>query len=162
MAERAYLCDGSACDEDAECCYKNGGDCYRTTDVRHAISERIDNLPVRYVPIGDDKEQEVFDIQSVLTMLMNNANKSKDDNRDKIVKASFYTSIDEIALFISIVDEHLLYLDKSKRALAEISDVTKNPEIKKLYDAYNDLYDSWNRLSITLKSIALDFRKANG
>lgn len=157
MAQGAYLCDGTACDEGAEYCYKNGGDCYRTTDKSHAISEMIDNLPVRYVPLRDDKEMEVFDIQSVLTMLMHNTNESKDDNRDKIVKASFYTSVDEIALFISIVDDRLLYIDKSRKALAAINDASKNDEIKKLYDAYNDLYDSWGRLSIALKSVVLDY-----
>ena len=157
MAERAYLCDGAACDEGAECCYKNGGNCYRTTDESHAISKLINNLPVRYVPIGDDKEEEVFDIHSVLTMLMHNTNESIDDNRDKIVKAFFYTSINEIALFISIVDDRLLYIDKSRKALAAINDASKNDEIKKLYDAYNDLYDSWGRLSIALKSIVLDY-----
>ncbi len=38
MSKIFYLCDGEREDCKKRRCYKNGGDCMHTTDIRHAIN----------------------------------------------------------------------------------------------------------------------------
>ncbi len=67
-----YFCDGTACEENAEWCYRNGGECCQTTNVDHSLSKKYgDKFPPTKICkwLDTDNDIEEFDIPKFIKLL---------------------------------------------------------------------------------------------
>ena len=78
---------------------------------------------------------------------------------DTILKASFFTTLDEMQLFILLVENHLHDIENSRDALGDINDVKNDQEIKSIHNAYDILAKQWGLLATALKTSTLSLDK---